>query len=117
MIAFIRRFSIVVYDRFLIMKAIQSTGKIDTEGRLSLDHPIPGTLPSTVRVIILFEEIESEDTQISPYHKPTAMTSEELQHQLKQALTVAGYDSREKVIQLVQDVKQEIVQERQQKRK
>ena len=28
----------VAYDRFLIMKAIQSTGKIDTEGRLFLDH-------------------------------------------------------------------------------
>ena len=98
------------------MKAIQSTGKIDNEGKLSLDHPIPGTLPSAVRVIILFEEIEAEDIQISPDHQPTAMTSEELQHQLKQALTLAGYDSREKVIQLVQDVKQEIAEERQQKR-
>lgn len=99
-----------------MMKAIQSTGKIDHEGKLSLDHPLPGTFPRAVRVIILFEEIEAEDIQISPDHPPTAMTSEELQHQLQQALTVAGYDSREKVIQLVQDVKQEIAEERQQKR-
>lgn len=36
------------------MKAIQSTGKIDNEGRLSLDHPLPGILPRAVRVIILY---------------------------------------------------------------
>ncbi|GBF81510.1 hypothetical protein [Aphanothece sacrum] len=100
-----------------MMKIIQSTGKIDTEGRLSLDHPIPGSFPSSVRVIVLFEEMEAEVEQISEGQQPIAMTPEKLQYELKQALTEAGYDSREKIIQLVQDVKQEIFQERQQNRK
>lgn len=34
---------------------------------------------------------------------------------LKQSLTEAGYDSREKIVDLVQDIKREISQERQQK--
>ena len=47
------------------MKAIQSTGKIDKVGQLSLDHPIKGTPPSSVRVIILWEETETEREQVS----------------------------------------------------
>jgi hypothetical protein len=42
------------------MKAIQSTGKIDKVGQLSLDYPIKGSPPSSVRVIILWEETETE---------------------------------------------------------
>jgi hypothetical protein len=43
------------------------------------------------------------------------MSAEQLQHELKQSLTEAGYDSREKIVDLVQDIKREISQERQQK--
>ena len=112
-----RGISIVVCSRILRIKAIQSAGKIDTEDRLSLDHPIPGSLPSSVRVVVLFEEMEAEVDQISEDQQTMAMSPEKLQHELRQALTEAGYDSRKKVIQLVQDVKQEIFQERQQDRK
>lgn len=38
------------------MKAIQVQGKIDINGQLFLDHPIPDTPPSSVRVLILFDE-------------------------------------------------------------
>jgi hypothetical protein len=39
----------------------------------------------------------------------------ELQQELKQAFTEAGYDSKEKIINLVQDIKREISQERESK--
>lgn len=90
------------------MKAITTTGKIDPSGQLSLDHPIEGTAPKSVRVIILFEEIELPATK-------NLMSAVELQKELKQAFTEAGYDSREKIIDLVQDIKREISQEREQK--
>ena len=100
------------------MKAIQSTGKIDQVGQLSLDHPIKGTPPSSVRVIILWEETETEVNefwqQISEYQQHPLMSAEQLQQELKQSLTEAGYDSREKIVDLVQDIKRrEISQERQ----
>jgi acylphosphatase len=92
------------------MKAIQSTGKIDKVGQLSLDHPIKGTPPSSVRVIILWEETEVNDfwEQIKEYQQYPLMSVEQLQQELKQSLTEAGYDSREKIVDLVQDIKQEI---------
>ncbi|MBW4478078.1 MAG: hypothetical protein KME54_14725 [Tolypothrix brevis GSE-NOS-MK-07-07A] len=100
------------------MKAIQATGKIDAEGQLFLDHPIEGTAPSSVRVIILFAESEADATEfwqnISEYEQRHLMSPKQLEQQLKQALTEAGYDSREKIIDLVQEVKREIVAERQQ---
>jgi hypothetical protein len=98
------------------MKAIQSTGKIDKVGQLSLDHPIKGTPPSSVRVIILWEEQETEVNEfwrkISEYQQHPLMSAEQLQQELKQSLTEAGY---EKIVDLVQDIKREISQERQQK--
>ena len=45
----------------------------------------------------------------------TLMSAEELQQKLKQAFTEAGYDSKDKIINLVQDIKREISQEREQK--
>jgi len=104
-----------------VMKAIQTTGKIDAEGQLSLDSPIKGTLSRSVRVIIFLEETESDVNdflgQISQYQQNPLISAEKLQQGLKQLLTDAGYDSREKIINLVQDIKREISQERQQKQK
>lgn len=101
------------------MKAITATGKIDQSGQLSLDAPIQETLPKQVRVIIVFEETEGEANQlwgeIGEYQAIPIISSQQLQQDLKQDLTESGYDSREKIIQLVQDVKQEIYQERQDK--
>jgi hypothetical protein len=100
------------------MKAIQATGKIDAQGQLSLDYPIEGTLPSSVRVIILFAESEADTTElwhnIGEYQQRSLMSAKQLEQGLKQALTETGYDSREKIIDLVQEVKREITAERQQ---
>jgi prevent-host-death family protein len=43
------------------------------------------------------------------------MPLDSLQQQLQQALIEAGYDSREKIVDLVQQVKQEMMTEREQK--
>ena len=98
------------------MKAIQTTGKIDEQGQLSLDYPIEGTLPSSVRVIIVFAETETDTTEfftnISEYQQLNLMPPKQLEQELKQALSEAGYDSREKIIDLVQEVKREIALER-----
>ena len=100
------------------MKAIQVTGKIDAQGQLSLDHPIEGTLPSAVRVIILFAETEADTNEfwesIGKYQQRTLMSAKQLEKELKQVLVEAGYDSKEKIIDLVQEVKREIAAERQQ---
>ncbi len=42
------------------MKAIEVTGRVDERGNLSLDRPIEITTPSSVRVIVLFDEEESD---------------------------------------------------------
>lgn len=100
------------------MKAIQATGKIDAEGQLSLDNPIQGTSPVRVRVIILFAETEADTDEfwesISEYQQRSLMSPKQLEQGFKQALAEAGYDSREKIIHLVQEVKREIAVERQQ---
>ncbi|MBD2676819.1 MULTISPECIES: hypothetical protein [Nostoc] len=53
------------------MKAIEVTGKIDSQGNLILDEPIQGTnYPHQVRVIVLVpeatnvEEVDPDDTPI-----------------------------------------------------
>ncbi|MEC4814947.1 MAG: hypothetical protein SAK29_16950 [Scytonema sp. PMC 1069.18] len=100
------------------MKAIQVTGKINAQGQLSLDRPIEGTLPSSVRVIILFTETEADTEElwesIGKYQQSTLMSAKQLEKGLKQVLAEAGYDSKEKIIELVQEVKREIAAERQQ---
>lgn len=53
--------------------------------------------------------------KLSEYQQNPLISPEKLQQGLKQSLTDAGYDSREKIIDLVQDIKREIYQERQQK--
>ncbi|NJM69234.1 MAG: hypothetical protein HC862_02840 [Scytonema sp. RU_4_4] len=47
------------------------------------------------------------------YQQRTLMSPKQLEQGLKQALIEAGYDSREKIIHLVQEVKREIAAERQ----
>ncbi|BAZ19373.1 hypothetical protein NIES4073_02430 (plasmid) [Kalymmatonema gypsitolerans NIES-4073] len=47
------------------------------------------------------------------YQQRTLMSPKQLEQGLKQALVEAGYDSREKIIHLVQEVKREIAAERQ----
>ncbi|NEO39559.1 MAG: hypothetical protein F6J90_25780 [Moorea sp. SIOASIH] len=54
---------------------------------------------------------------ISNYQQQLLLSAKQLQEGLKQTLTESGYDSREKIIQLVQEIKQEISQERQEKQR
>ncbi|WP_424095884.1 hypothetical protein [Moorena producens] len=97
-----------------MIKAITASGKIDRSGQLSLDYPIEGTPPKPVRVIILFDETDGEVNkfwqQVSNYQQQPLLSAKQLQEGLKQALTESGYDSREKIIELVQEIKQEIAQ-------
>ncbi|MGL6135861.1 MAG: hypothetical protein ACRC2M_01095 [Planktothrix sp.] len=72
------------------MKAVKATGKINTE-------------------------VNEFWQQINEYQQHPLRSAEQLQQELKQSLTEAGYDSREKIVDLVQDIKREISQERQQK--
>ncbi|MCG6134400.1 MAG: hypothetical protein MET45_07020 [Nostoc sp. LLA-1] len=67
------------------MKAIEITGKIDTDGNLILDEPIQGTTyPHQVRVIVLVpEQVEVEE--IDPDDTPL----EEIKASLKRALQQA----------------------------
>jgi hypothetical protein len=42
------------------MKAIETTGKIDAQGQLTLDQPLKLTTPNQVRIIVLVPENEVE---------------------------------------------------------
>jgi hypothetical protein len=44
----------------LIMKAIETTGKIDAQGQLTLDQPLKLNIPNQVRIIVLIPENEIE---------------------------------------------------------
>lgn len=51
------------------MQAIEATGRIDAQGRLSLDQPLQVTHPAKVRVIVLLSDDErtnSEDDAVDP---------------------------------------------------
>ncbi|MCC5630126.1 hypothetical protein [Nostoc sphaeroides] len=70
------------------MKAIEVTGKIDSQGNLVLDEPIQGTTyPHQVRVIVLvpeqLEEVDPDDT-----------TVEEIKASLRRALQQAKAGQR-----------------------
>jgi hypothetical protein len=43
------------------MRALEVTGKVDTEGKLSLSTPLKVSQPGLVRVIILFPESTDKD--------------------------------------------------------
>jgi hypothetical protein len=70
------------------MKAIEVTGKIDSQGNLVLDEPIQGTTyPHQVRVIVLvpeqLEEVDPDDTPV-----------EEIKASLRRALQQAKAGQR-----------------------
>ncbi|MBD2412733.1 hypothetical protein FACHB389_24465 [Nostoc calcicola FACHB-389] len=69
------------------MKAIEVTGKIDSQGNLVLDEPIQGTnYPHKVRVIVLVPE--STDTEeIDPDDTPIEEVKASLRRALQQAKT------------------------------
>jgi hypothetical protein len=45
------------------MRAIEAAGTLTAEGQIQLDHPLPQSKPSRVRVILLIEEDEDLDEQ------------------------------------------------------
>lgn len=98
------------------MKAISVTGKIDEKGQLSIEKPIENLKSTSVQVIIILEDkdVPSEPSLEHEHFKQEhidLLPLEEFQQEFKQALIEAGYDSREKIIKLVQEVKQEMVEE------
>ncbi|BAY38229.1 hypothetical protein NIES2111_25740 [Nostoc sp. NIES-2111] len=67
------------------MKAIEVTGKIDSQGNLILDEPIQGTTyPHQVRVIVLVPEQE-EVEEIDPDDTPGEEIKASLRRSLQQA--------------------------------
>ncbi|MCC5646364.1 hypothetical protein [Nostoc sp. UHCC 0251] len=70
------------------MKAIEVTGKIDSQGNLILDEPIQGTTyPHQVRVIVLVpEQVEEDDPDDTPV--------EEIKASLRRALQQAKAGQR-----------------------
>lgn len=98
------------------MKAISVTGKIDKQGQLSIDKPLDQLKSTSVRVIIILEDTDDLSElnleQMRFKQEQELMPLEQFQQEFKQALIEAGYDSRERVIQLVQEIKQEIAEER-----
>jgi len=72
------------------MKAIEVTGKIDSQGNLILDQPIQGTTyPHQVRVIVLVPE-QDETEEIDPDDTPI----EEIKASLRRALQEAKEGKR-----------------------
>ncbi|NEN91465.1 MAG: hypothetical protein F6K48_22185 [Okeania sp. SIO3H1] len=48
----------------MLMKAIETNGKIDKNGNLILEHPLEIDTPTNVRIIILVpEDSETQETQ------------------------------------------------------
>ncbi|HEY9800512.1 MAG TPA: hypothetical protein V6D25_09150 [Leptolyngbyaceae cyanobacterium] len=67
------------------MKAIEVTGKIDSQGNLILDQPIQGTTyPHQVRVIVLVPE-QDETEEIDPDDTPIEEIKASLRRALQQA--------------------------------
>ena len=101
------------------MKAIQATEKIDAQGEYQQRTLMSrgsntyqkwgGFLGGSV-----LPHDESWGLEPSPFLEGTSASPKQLEQGLKQALVEAGYDSRDKIIHLVQEVKREIAAERQQ---
>ncbi|MDZ8139850.1 MAG: hypothetical protein RM049_31945 [Nostoc sp. DedQUE04] len=69
------------------MKAIEVTGKIDSQGNLILDEPIQGnTYPHQVRVIVLVSE-QAEAEELDPDDTPVEEIKASLRRALQQAKT------------------------------
>lgn len=67
------------------MKAIEVTGKIDSQGNLVLDEPIQGTnYPHQVRVIVLVPEA-TEVEEVDPDDTPIEEIKASLRRALQQA--------------------------------
>ena len=67
------------------MKAIEVTGRIDSQGNLVLDEPIQGTTyPHQVRVIVLVPE-PAEAEEIDPDDTPVEEIKASLRRALQQA--------------------------------
>jgi fructose-specific phosphotransferase system component IIB len=104
------------------MKTLSVSGKIDEQGQLSLDQPIKSDRTGEVRVIIVFPDTELEeakkqeqkkswDEKVAEYKKRKLMPTEQFCQEFKQAFVEAGYDSEEKIMQLIQEVKKEMADE------
>ncbi|MEH2206759.1 MAG: hypothetical protein V7K53_22240 [Nostoc sp.] len=67
------------------MKAIEVTGRIDSQGNLVLDEPIQGnTYPHQVRVIVLVPE-QAEAEEVDPDDTPVEEIKASLRRALQQA--------------------------------
>ncbi len=69
------------------MKAIEVTGRIDSQGNLVLDEPIQeNTYPHQIRVIVLVPE-QAETEEVDPDDTPVEEIKASLRRALQQAKT------------------------------
>ena len=66
------------------MRAVEVTGTIDEKGQLSLDKPLEVTIPSRVRVIVLFSE-STDELENDPDDTPVEEIKASLRRALQQA--------------------------------
>lgn len=87
------------------LKAIELVGTVGKDHLLRTYRPLPLPEHTQVRIIVLYPESE----ELEPL---TDEEFEALTDEFRFKLDTAGYDTEEKLIELVQDVKREIAQER-----
>jgi prevent-host-death family protein len=68
------------------------------------------------RAVLLSLEAFKYLVGLQQYRQQELMPAHDFEQQFRQALAEAGYDSREKIIDLVREVKQEMYEERHQRR-
>jgi prevent-host-death family protein len=68
------------------------------------------------RAVLLSLEAFEYLVGLQRYRQQDLMPTNDFEQQFRQALAAAGYDSREKIIDLVREVKQEMYEERHQPR-
>lgn len=87
------------------LKAIELVGTVDKDHLLRISRYLPLSERTQVRVIVMYPEAEEIEH----------LTDEEfeaLTDEVRTQFDAAGYDTEEKIIELVGDVRREIAQER-----
>lgn len=72
-----------MFNKWIVMKAIETTATINEIGQLTLDTLLDITKPQRVRVIVLI----SEDDESDPDETPTEVVIEGIHQGLREALS------------------------------
>lgn len=86
------------------LKAIELVGTVGKDRLLRTYRPLPLPEHTQVRIIVLYPESEELES-------PTDQELENFSTEFGAALAESGYDTKEKIAELVQEVKREQVKE------